>query len=299
VRPITVFALAALAALAAVAACSITACSSDPGSDSGSSPTLHPLLRTIETFALGLGVDADDPGAQLRLAQHDLIVVDGQSTSAPAVAALRADGAIVLAYLSVGTIEPYRPWFDEARESGWLLDQWDDWDEWYADVDAVGLRRLLRGEAAVELARGFDGLFLDNVDMVESHPDQAEGMRTLVAELDELVGPDRVLFSQNGDPKRQGITDRLDGWNREDVSFTYDFDADGYLPIDEDDRERAAEQLRAVRADGVLVTTTDYVPEVDPALWDEAVAVSCDAGAVPFVSDIDLTRLPEIPFRCA
>ena len=126
----------------------------------------------------------------------------------------------------------------------------------------------------------------------------ADGMRQLVAQLDRAVGPDRLLFSQNGDPIAQRVVEHLDGWNREDVTFTYDFATDGYVPVPAAGRREAVALLRRVRAEGVLVTTADYLPEVEPDLEAEAADRSCGAGAIPFVGDIELTRLPDQPLRC-
>lgn len=271
------------------------ACSAS--SDAPSTPAA--AIASAQAFALALGVDANDASVRRRLRNYDLVVVDGASTTRAAVGALQARGATVLAYLSVGTVEPDRAWFQTAKRDGWLLEHWDDWDEWYADVSAPGLRSLLVAEARRELAKGFDGLFLDNTDMVETHPGQRRGMRTLVAQLDRAAGPTRVLFAQNGDPIAAGIVDHLDGWNREDVTFTYDFDADGYVPVEPADRRSASSMLRRVRARGVVVTATDYLPAVEPSVAADAAARACAAGALPFASDIDLTRIPLVPLTCS
>jgi cysteinyl-tRNA synthetase len=288
---------AALALGALPGALVVAALASCSASDGPATPAVHPTLERVETFVLGLGVDPADPAARVRLGAHDLVVVDGETAPAD-VAALQQGGSIVLGYLSVGTVEPYRDWFEEARDEGWLLDRWEDWDEWYADLREPGLRDRLVDEASAVLDAGFDGLFLDNVDAVDLHPEQAEPTIELVARLREVVGDDRLLFSQNGDPLALGIGEQLDGWNLEDVHFTYDREADGYVPVDDAQRVRNADRLRAVRATGVLVTGTDYLAGTDPELVDEGVELTCAAGAVPFVADLELTEIPDPPLRC-
>ena len=87
---------------------------------------------------------------------------------------LRRHGAIVLGYLSVGTIESYRWWYRAA--SPYKLELWDDWGEWYADVSRKGFRDLIAERVAPRmLAKGLHGLFLDNTDMVETHGRSATG----------------------------------------------------------------------------------------------------------------------------
>ena len=144
------------------------------------------------------------------MAGYDLVVLDGQEAGAADVRALRRRGVRVLAYLSVGTIERSRPWYAAARR--YRLELWQEWGEWYADTSAPAFRRLIvRRVAPAMLRKGFDGLFLDNADMVEDHPRQARGMRTLVAQLARLVQRRRgVLAAQNGDDSVGRIARHLD-----------------------------------------------------------------------------------------
>jgi uncharacterized protein (TIGR01370 family) len=250
------------------------------------------------SFALALGADLTDSLTRRQLVEHDLVVVDGTDPTPEEVAMVRRTGTIVLGYLSVGTLEPGRPWFAEAEREGWLLDRWEQWDEWYANVADPGLRTLLIDVAADVLATGVDGLFLDNTDLGDTHPDQRAAMAALVAEIDALVGPERLLFAQNGDPVDAGLVDHLDGWNREDVTFTWDAAASAYVPTADDDRTDALEQLQALHDEGLLVTATDYLPELAPELVAETIANACGVGALPFAADIDLTQVPEPPLTC-
>jgi hypothetical protein len=147
------------------------------------------------------------------------------------------------------------------------------------------------------LAKGFDGLFLDNVDMVETHRRQARGMRTLVHALGRRVHlRGGVLFAQNGEDSIGPLLPVLDGWNREDVSFTYSFERHTYEPVR--DVRAGQRALRRIAAAGLLVTATDYVRAGDVHSRDSAIANACAAGAVPFISNISLTRIPQPPARC-
>lgn len=285
-----------LAAVLTVCALLVGACGSANSGDAAPPATPAPL-DDVASFALALGVDPLDEAAIERLGAYDLVVVDGGSTTPEQVAALHANGTKVLGYLSVGTVEPYRPWFDDAKEQGWLLDRWPDWDEWYVDTGAAGFRALIVDEARRELGAGFDGLFLDNTDMVSSHPDQRSGMTDLVGRLDTLVG-DRLLFAQNGDTTVDDIASHLDGWNREDVSSTFDFDTDAYAAVSPEDHASASETLQRLADQGLFVTATDYTAGASDPMTTDAVDAACSIGAVPFVSDIDLTQVPAEPPTC-
>jgi hypothetical protein len=240
-----------------------------------------------------------------RLGAFDLVVVDGELATAAEVAALRARGATVLAYLSVGTIEKWRSWYPELKR--FRLGAWADWkDEWFADVSRAKLRRKITGRIAPQiLAKGFDGLFLDNVDMVETrnHAAQRPGMRHLVEALaGEVHLQDRLLFTQNGHwgLEKLNLISALDGWNREDVSWTYDFDRKRYVPQRPGATRAALGELGDMAARGLITTATDYTRPGDDRADADSIATACSTGALPYVSDIGLTtrRLPRAPLAC-
>src|SRR5690242_14505305 len=134
-----------------------------------------PRLADVHSWAFAIGTGDLDGDVATRYAPFDLVVVDGEEVTAGQVAALHARGKVVLGYLSVGTIEKGRFWF--ARAKRYRLELWDDWGEWYADTSKRGYRSLITRTVAPRLrAKKLDGLFLDNVDMVETHPRQRAGM---------------------------------------------------------------------------------------------------------------------------
>ncbi|HEX2016732.1 MAG TPA: endo alpha-1,4 polygalactosaminidase [Solirubrobacteraceae bacterium] len=257
-----------------------------------------PRLRHVHSFALGIGTGSLDGDLARRFAGYDLVVVDGVGASAAQVRALRSGGRIVLAYLDVGTIEKGRPWFAAART--YRLELWRQWGEWYADTSRAGYRRLISRRVAPSLlAKGFDGLFLDNTDMVATHPRQGPGMRALVRALAARVHARRgLLFAQNGDDTVGPLLGVLDGWNREDVTSTYSFATGRYTRVGASDAAAARAALRRAATRGALVTATDYAEAKDISTLAESVRNACAVGALPFVSDIGLTRLPQPPLRC-
>jgi hypothetical protein len=247
----------------------------------GAASALPPRLAAVHTWAFAIGNGTLSGAIAHRYAGYDLVVVDGQEVTRRQVATLHGDGALVLGYLDAGTIEPYRPWFRRAKP--YRLDYWKQWGEWYANVDAPGYRKLLRGVAAQFERKGLDGLFLDNTDMIETHPKQAPGMRLLVAALAKLVhGRGGYLFAQNGAAVDGPILRYLDGWNREDVGA---------------DRT-AVRDLRAMGTHSLLTLATGYVKDASSPAVQRDIRLACRAGALPFVSNLELTRIPQPPRHC-
>lgn len=256
-------------------------------------------LPNVKSWAFALGIDLEDPGVRTTLSNYDLVVVDGEDATDELVAGLKEDGALVLGYVSVGSIENWRSWYSQV--SAYRLELMGDWPgEWYANTAQAGYRNVITNSVApMILAKGFDGLFLDNVDMIENHAPQMTGMYTLVEDLAALVHTDdRLLFTQNGADVTEPVMDDLDGWNREDVTSTYDWDTESYVLQSTADRTAAADELESYDAGGVFTTATDYTSGSDPDADALARTTACDAGAVPFISDIELTRVPITPVTC-
>jgi endo-alpha-1,4-polygalactosaminidase (GH114 family) len=268
-------------------------CAAAPDAAPAAAKPRDARLARVHTFGLALGTGKLRPA---RFRGYDLVVVDGQGTSPRQVRRLHRGGRIVLGYLSVGTIERWRPWYRAARP--YRLDLWGDWGEWYAAASRRGFRRLIdRRVAPALLHKRFDGLFLDNVDMVETHRRQTRGMRRLVRALARRVHRrGGILFAQNGETSIGPLLPVLDGWNREDVSYTYDFDRRAYVPAGHVRAHQRA--LRRIARRGLLVTATDYVRAGDRRARRRAIANACAAGALPFVSNIGLTRIDRPPARC-
>ena len=282
-----------------MALAALLAASTVVGSPARAQP-VSPRLATVHDFAFGLGLDPNDPSVLARLEGYDLVVLDGEVAKSASVARLHAAGAIVLGYLSAGTIEPFRSWYPRLKPYR-LHDRFKQFGEYYANVDARGFRRAISRRIAPRLLdKGFDGLFLDNTDMVETHRGQRPGMRRLVRSLSHRVHRrGGLLFAQNGESSIARTLRFYDGWNREDVTWTYSFKRDAYVHQPASEIAEAQSALRRIAARGLLVTATDYTAPSDDAALAEAVSNACSAGAIPFVSDIGLTRLPAAPLSCA
>ena len=258
-----------------------------------------PRLAAVEDFAFAIGGDPNRKGRIARLQPYDLVVIDGGLASGATVARLRGQGSIVLAYLSVGTIEPFRSWYRLLKPFR-LKSRFEEFGEYYARVRSPRYRRLIRRRIAPRMLRkGFDGLFLDNTDMIETHPRQRRGMRRLVRRLAGLVHRQGdLLFAQNGEGSIKPLLSFYDGWNREDVTWTYDFGRRRYVHRTAANVRRALTALENIGRAGLLVTATDYTRAGHRAALEESIDNACGAGALPFVSNIALTRIPAQPPSC-
>lgn len=124
----------------------------------------------------------------------DYIGLDAFDTPAETVARLRATGAHVWCYLSVGTIEDWRPDLDAyAAVPGLIGANYGDWPgERWLDVRRLDLLMpLVEARLALCAAKGFDMVEFDNIDGY-GHPTgfaiDADDQRAFIRALAEAAG---------------------------------------------------------------------------------------------------------------
>ena len=228
----------------------------------------------------------------------DLAVVDAvadadgsSDTSEGDVAALHDADVLVLAYLSVGTVENWRH-YASAVPTEWTLGPVEGWDgERYVDARESGWRGLMVAEARTLAAAGFDGLYLDNLDVGELFPETQEGLVDLVTEL-RTAAPDVLLVAQNG----LAVAERLpiDGIAHEDVYWRWD---DGYRASTPEETAEIVSGLRLLQAGGLPVFTVDYAePNSEGA--NDALVRALGEGFHPVVTTLELDRLPHTTPSC-
>lgn len=98
-----------------------------------------------------------------------LLAIEPEDYSRAEVEALEDAGATVLGYLSVGSVSDERSYYKQLAPH--TLRKLDDWEhERYLDMcsEAVQDWAIRRGKEI--LAMGFDGLWIDNLDVYEEYP---------------------------------------------------------------------------------------------------------------------------------
>lgn len=178
------------------------------------------LAKLASTFRV-INIDADPAGANFTDAQIVTMRAGGQNR--------------VISYMNVGACETYRTYWPKCMASGAMTSVYDGYpDERWANLSNVAYQDLIVDEVAATLAaRGVDGFFLDNLEVVEHGAGAtngpcdaacAQGGLDLVYKLRQKF-PDKLIVMQNatGDFTRNGMTHGvlyrtlLDGISHEEV----------------------------------------------------------------------------------
>jgi cysteinyl-tRNA synthetase, unknown class len=225
----------------------------------------------------------------------DIDVEDGAANyDAADVAALKAKGKLVVSYLNVGSAEPFRSYW--ARVEAYSLGKYPGWAEFYMDASKSGFRDVLLNTAVPQiLAKGVDGLFLDNVDAGSNvgSPAVTAGIVELVRQI-RAAHPSLLLIAQSSNLRvltERGSDGRqfyqyLNGLAREEVSVTYQ---GGYHKVPAAESDAMLRTLAAWRSKGLTVLTLDYANS--PELAHYAITRARAHGLIPYVSTKQLDQI--------
>lgn len=194
------------------------------------------------------------------------------------LAELKAGGTEPLAYLSLSEdTGPPAPW--QRRESN------PDWGGHYVDLTHPGWQELVHMRTIAALELGFNGLFLDTLDLPARFPSEEEPLIELVAAARNAVGSG-YLLANRGYALHEQLAELVDGFLFEAFSTTWH---GGYRALTGPDLVGNAARLDRLRATGRDLFALDYADT--PALAAFARSRAATHGVPLQVSDRHLTRL--------
>lgn len=162
-----------------------------------------------------------------------IIVVEPDDYTDEQIKNIRKKGYKVLAYLSVGTIEKERPWYNDFKK--YKLRQLEDWPkEFYVNVKKKAWRDFLVSRAKMLKGRGFDGWWLDNIDVYSEYKGNAM-FTAIVAVFQGIKALNGYVMINGGsewldDAFDKGISVRkyINGYTQEEVfSRILDYSGEG------------------------------------------------------------------------
>jgi uncharacterized protein (TIGR01370 family) len=252
-------------------------------------PSLRERIKAVKDYVVYYGT-----GRVHDLARYDLAIVQPDTLTPSEVADLHADGTLVVAYLSVGEVEPDRPWFKDGRvDQTWLLGKNEDWGSYFVDARQTGWQKLTAALAGEFIAKGYDGVFLDTVDTASAFPDTKPGMVALIHNLRQTYSDVLLVQNRGFDVVNETAPD-IDAVMFEDLSTTYDFQKNTYV---ETEVSAEAEFMADVKQrTGLMILALDYAPPDAPDIAHRAVGIARQYGFIPSVSVINLDDIPDYGF---
>ena len=234
----------------------------------GATPT--PPAPTITRFA----IDYSATPNLAHLAQSNLAIVQPVLNS-DTIRSLQAGGTRVVAYLTIGEVEPNDPALNELPPEC-ILGQNPNWGSYYVDPGCPAWQNIVSERARNLRNAGYSGLFLDTVDTAEIFTSTQEAMANLICHLRSEVGG--YLVQNRGFTVLKRTANCVDAVLYEDLSTSYDFATGFYIY-----EEQPPEPVLAYR-DRLTLLALDYAPADRPALAWKACKRARDLGFVGYIA---------------
>ncbi|ALM74349.1 endo alpha-1,4 polygalactosaminidase [Thermococcus barophilus] len=207
---------------------------------------------------------------------------------------LKSKNIIVVGYLSLATIGGWEPWAGEVPDSV-IIGHWETWNERETDFSSPQWRDIVLNKAVPYiLSKGFDGVFLDNLDYVDKYPEKREAMVELIKAIREKY-PDIVIVANRGFSIAEEITPYVDYILFEDFITYYDFNGNKYKIYQDADLQWVLAQAEMLKKLKVKVLALSYADLDNEKQVEEFSKIVCkyagEYGFEVYMADITLQRI--------
>lgn len=153
----------------------------------------------------------------------------------------------VLCYISLGELDKYVSYYEEAKNYV-LPGKNAIWNSYFLDLSKEGLQNILLQNIEKKLAKGFDGLFLDNIDNYGTWGKQKQLKKHLYIFLAKIVTnfPNAYLMQNAGLDLVNTTHDFIDSIAIESVITNYDFSKKKYRLREEKDSKKLIESIKKI-----------------------------------------------------
>ncbi len=242
-----------------------------------------------------------------------VVILEPEEVNASLVAALKARGALVLAYINVGYAEEWRSYWPSIASEPWVHEQTPYEGEHFIKYWRPRWLSIVVSLAREYLDQGFQGVYLDNVDaaviLEEMRPswaagvDPREAMIGLICNVSAQVKslePDAKVYVNIGSAVDMLYDEKLlssiDGVLREELWYTL-ADNGTVVPQDPAETREALSALLYARSHGKAVIVADPVADAAMALELCRKAWSYDFIPLPQPAEAyDYSRPPYTPY---
>jgi len=263
-------------------------------------------LPEIRSFICYYGPDEVD-----EMARYDLVILEPGQHEPEAIGRIKAQGATVVGYISLGEIleEPRTETFTRTAESDpavppYYLDADGDgeldrnpgWGGLYVDTRSPAWVERVVKELVPHIIdeQGVDGLFLDTLDTVDAFPKTKQGMVGLVRSIRKAY-PDIPIVANRGFSILDGMAPFIDGVLFEAFTTRFNPETKQSKVHSDSDLEWVDGVLEKIRRAGrnqIEVLVLDYASRPDTVAARRARERAEAAGLAWSLTTGSLDRLP-------
>lgn len=256
--------------------------------------TLLCLFSLLYAKDLSVGFIYRDGVPEEALYLFDWLVVDPDSKLPQKLREekfyIRNKKAKLIAYVSVGELEPTKEYYKEAKRE-WMLGDNPAWKSKIADVRREDYVNFLF-EKVFNRLKEYDGFFLDTLDsyqkVLKSEKDRRDYEMALVDLIKRLrkTYPNKLILINRGFEIVEYVKDDIDALVAESLFYGLDLERGlRYRKMKEEETRWLLDRLNYVKSLGLKVIVIDYVDPKNRKLQKEVAKRIYELGFIPYVSD--------------
>ncbi|MEN3039263.1 MAG: endo alpha-1,4 polygalactosaminidase [Candidatus Kryptonium sp.] len=215
----------------------------------------------------------------------ELLILDPDHYTIDEVMELKRSGAILIAYLNIAEFETYRNF---SIPDSLIIGRNPIWeDHFYVNISSEVWQNLIFNEIIPKIiSKGFDGFFLDMIDIVQIFPHFKNDVIKIV-KLIRAQNEGKIIITNNGWALLDTLKNYADGFLIEGLFTRYDFQKKKYFVRFEKEYK---EKVKVLKSTGKKIFTLDFLPEKDNRRKFVR-NLSLHYGFTPYVSTIELNKI--------
>lgn len=211
-------------------------------------------------YGVFIGISKEDG---MKLNDYEVLVLEPTEFNKDDIKKLHEKNKKIYAYLNIGSLENYRPYYEEFKDK--TLGTYENWkDESWMDVSDKEWQDLIVNDLGKSIAdKGFDGFFIDNCDVYyQFENEKIFGELCFILKalrkynINTIINGGDTFVSKCIDEKN--AKEMFDGVNQECVFTDIDFEHKTYTEKSMEELEYFTNYLQKVKSYGLKVFLLEY-----------------------------------------
>ena len=227
-----------------------------------------------------------------KIKDYELLIVEETHYTKEEVKILKSNNDKVIAYISLAEINSHAKYYDQLKD--YTLGKNELWNSFHLDLSSPELRKRLLQIIKEIMSKGFDGLFLDNIDNACSfgpHPEHKKYVIDLIKQIRKLNN-NIFLIQNSGLEIIKSTYKHVNVVALESVVTNYDFNTNEYRLRDESELTKRISDLNVlVDKYAFNVLLIEYADK--KSLYNTTKEILSKHSYNYFIGNIDLQTIPK------
>ncbi len=223
---------------------------------------------------------------------YNYVILESLNFTSKEIKIIKAQNLKVFAYISLGEVNLHAPHYKVLKKH--TIGKNENWDSYYLNLKSIKTQETLLSIVDKTLSKGFDGLFLDNIDNFTIYGPQKDQKKDLVNLLKKIKGvyPKKEFLQNAGLDLVPETLPYINAIVVESVSSGYSFKDKSYNLRDNNEFNNQLIRLKSINENSKIpVILIEYADS--KKLFNQIVEKIKPSKFEYFIGNIDLQSIPK------